>query len=490
MIVHPHTAAASITARIAASLLASQLVGLGGNALAQTGPWSEGEIVIRSQDVSSGLPAIFRVNPETGATALLSSPSGFGGWAGSMVFDSFREGMLCNMSLAPDNPFQYRLWLVSHDGSAAAMPGFTGNLRALCSTGDGRVFFIRHTAANQGPTTIEYFDAQNVLRTLMGLDGVTPFAADVEHLLYDAGTNALVGSSSAQWAATHCGAVGSSLYRIPLSPDGLRVGGPVTCTAIPTTLLFGDVMALDHLPDGKVLVVTATAFLGAPHAMLAVDPATLAVTTFAEPSQGDINGGFWSARLGKAVFHANSGSAWWEPDGLRTMGAGQSGFGAFLATSLALQTGGGFSPYENVTEVDVDGPACGGFSLPYGSGLSGANGFVPHLGAIGCPDLGSAFTLSIEAVVGDADGALFAGVASAAAPLLGGTFLVGGPVLLMIPVAVGGAAGVANAGSLAIPVLLTDPILAGVDIYLQCAFFDAAAVLGVSLTNGLRLKPN
>ena len=485
-----HHAPAPRTGALAATaLLAGAVLALVVPSAAQTGPWTDGEILVRTTLQPSGARAIVRVVPETGATAVLISPQYWGGWAGSTTFDSWRGGVLSNMSMPPDGTFLYRLWLVSHDGTSAAMPGFTGDLKALASAGDGRVFFIRFTGATQGPKPIEYFDALDVIQTLKQGDGVTPFEADVEHLLYHAPSNALIGSSSAQWAATYCTTALGSLYRIPLSADGLRVDGPMTCTSLPTSLLYGDIMSLDQLPDGNVLVTTASGFLGSPTLMLSLNPVTLSVAAWADPAQYDMNGGFWSARLGRAVIHANSGSAWWEPSGLRTFGPGQAGFGAYIATSLELPVGSGYSPVEIVTEVDVNGPACDGFQIPYGSGLAGAGAFVPLLGVIGCPDIGQLFSISINSVVGGASGVLFVGLAPGAVPFKGGTFLLAS-ALAQIPVTVGGTPGVANAGSLGIPALLSDPILGGVSLYLQAGFADVAAVQGVSLTNGLHLQGN
>jgi hypothetical protein len=125
------------------------------------------------------------------------------------------------------------------------LSSFTGNLRALATAGDGRVFFLRHTGATQGLTTVEYFDANDVIQALMQSDGVTPFQADVEHLVYHAPSNALIGSSS--WGGgTQCSPVGNSLYRFPLSADGLRVAGPVTCVSAPTRLIYGDLMGFSR----------------------------------------------------------------------------------------------------------------------------------------------------------------------------------------------------------------------------------------------------
>jgi hypothetical protein len=449
---------------------------------AQTGPWSDGELLVRTAAVGSLTPTIYRVVPETGATAVLTTFQASFGWTGAMVFDSYRGGLLSNMSLPPDASFIGRLWLVAHDGTAAAMPGFTGHVRALASAGDGRVFFIRHTGASQGPKTVEYFDAGNVIRTLKDTDGVSPFQIEVEHLLYHAPSNALIGSSSNWWSATDCAPAGDSLYRIPLSPDGLQVDGPVTCTS--TSALGGneDIVSLDHLPGGNVLVTMA--FTGGPY-LRSLNPVTLALTEWADPTFGDINGGVWSARLGRAVIHAGpAGPA--SSHGLRRFSGGQSGAGDLISTSIPISAGSGFSPVEILFEVDVNGPTCDGFQIAYGAGLAGKNAVVPLLGAIGCPDAGSLFTLSISSVVGGAVGGLFVGLQSAALPFKGGTLhLV--PLVAPFTIAVGGAPGVAGAGSLALPAVL-DASLIGIDLYLQAGFLDAAAVQGVSLTNGLRLQ--
>ncbi len=461
---------------------------LAATAPAQTGPWTDGELVLRSQLLPAGTPAIFRVLPESGATAVLTTAQSFGGWAGSMVFDSYRGGLLANLSLAPDAASVSRLWLVSHDGSASALPSLVGELRAMASTGDGRVFFIRHTGASQGPQTLEYFDANDVIRTLKQSDGITPFQADVEHLLYHAPSNALIGSSSAQWAATSCSPGSSSLYRIPLAPNGLRVLAPASCIAVPTSLVFGDIMALDQLPDGKVLVTSATAFPGAPHRLLSLDPVTLAVAAWAEPTQQDINGGLWSTRLGRAVIHANSGSAWWEPDGLRTFQPGASGFGGVLATSLALPAGGGFSPVEILTEVDLNGPACGGLFASYGAGLAGKGGFVPQLYGASCPDLGQSFSLHVGGALGSTVGLMALGAGASEVPIFGGLLLVN-PILTTLGFVTSGAPGQAGAGAAAkfFSTSASDPSLVGAAVWLQAGVLDSAAVQGFALTNGLKL---
>jgi hypothetical protein len=190
------------TMKLAALVLAAALLP---TAAAQTGPWTDGELIVFT--TINGFFKIVRTVPETGATAELATPLYPGGWAGAFAFDSHRGGLLANISLPPDNPFAFRLWFISHDGTAAAMPGFSGSLRALCSTGDGRIFFTRHIT---GPQTLEYFDAADQLRTLKAADGVTSFQIEVEHLVYDAPRNALIGSNSGWWSTTPCTATAAA----------------------------------------------------------------------------------------------------------------------------------------------------------------------------------------------------------------------------------------------------------------------------------------
>jgi hypothetical protein len=62
-------------------------------------------------------------------------------------------------------------------------------------------------------------------------------------------------------------------------------------------------------------------------------------------------------------------------------------------------------------------------------------------------------------------------------------------VLLALNVTIGGAAGVAGAGSLTLSAALPAiPALTGASFFLQAAFSDAAAVHAVSLTQGLQLE--
>jgi hypothetical protein len=123
---------------------------------------------------------------------------------------------------------------------------------------------------------------------------------------------------------------------------------------------------------------------------------------------------------------------------------------------------------------------------PYGSGLAGSGGFVPALWGVNGPASGN-YTIKIDGGLGGAAGLLVVGRAAAQLPFAGGTLwidLTQGFVLA--PVQLGGAAGVAGAGTLDLNGIdVRDWI--GTTLDLQGIFVDPGAVRGLSLTNGLEM---
>jgi hypothetical protein len=452
---------------------------LAGSAVAQSGPWKDGELLLYSAQYPSGAPTLYRVDPESGHGEVFVTDYYAPGFAGSSCFDSFRGGVLANISQPPDPYWWNRLWFFAQDGSKTAIGslGSQVNVRALCPIGDGRIYFVRHTSSWQGLTNLEYLDASDTPHTVMDASGAVPYQVDVERLIYHAPSNALIGTSSGWWATTDCAPSGDSLYRFQLSPDGTRVLSQ-TCTSIASS--NEELMGLDHMPGGKILLTIASGAFYPDEKLVTVDPVTLAVAPWAKPTYADINGGLWSERLGRAVIMDDKNNT------LRSFGAGEWSPGTLIPADFpAGDASSGYGPGQCLWEVDTNGAGCTGFSLSYGTGLAGKGGQVPTLGLVGCPDIGHVFSLNVNAVVGGAGGTLFVGLAPAAAPFKGGTFLVGA-VAVQLPIVVGGTPGVAGAGSLSLPALLSSPVLAGIQIYAQAGFSDADAVKGVSLTNGLR----
>lgn len=448
-------------------------------ALAQTGPFEDGELVVFTTKPGVGSFIVYRIDPATGQGATFFEPKYPGGWSGMCTFDSYRGTFLANVSMPPDGTFQYRVWSFASNGAATAIPNMNGSFRALCPTGDGRVFFMTHSGSvSTGP--VEYLDANDVRHTLLDASGSAPFVFPLEHMLYHAPSNSLIGSNSGWWANNDCSATACSFFRIPLSPDGTQVGGAITCNSYASN--NQELMAMDYLPGGKILATLADGSFSSYSKMITVDPVSLAISPWANPNVWDCNGAAWSSRIGKAITLDDS------TNNLRTVTAGLTGAAPILGTSVNVGDGSsGYSPFEYLWEIDLNGPGCLGYADAYGAGLAGTSAVVPQLGIGGCPELNKPITIVASQVVGAAPGVLGIAAAPASIPLFGGTLLVD-PSALMQPIFAAGTPGLGGAGQFTLPFTATDPSLVGASIYLQAGFLDVGAPQGVSLTNGLGIS--
>lgn len=240
------------------------------------------------------------------------------------------------------------------------------------------------------------------------------------------------------------------------------------------------------------------------------------------------NGSFVSFNLPYAIGPAGPRYAWIQDvngDGLLDASVGGFGFWTValrtpamvpgnLAASFAAPQSYGISAGA-VVDVDADGdldiissdasaigapvttagriarglrflPPSAGQVQQYGAPLSGTAGAEPLLGFAGVARINTVGTLNLTNGLGASAGILGLGVASAATPALGGTFHIA--PFLALPINLGGPAGSAGAGGLAIPVTLSSGSQ-GIDVFLQAGLADPAAPAGISLTSGLRLRP-
>ena len=457
---------------------------------AQGGGFTAGDMYLYSASVDApGGPAgpsvsgLVHVDLSAGTAHMLVPTTSQSQSAGSAVFDPYRQRILFDGTLAlPSEPV--RLWAVDAAGSLEALVTVNLSLSAFAPTGDGRVYF--RAAGSSSP--FRYLDANNDVQVLMDETGTLPFAVDgnanfdFRGMIYDAGTNALlIAPIGNEFCA---GGVLSriNVRKLPLSADGTRVVGPVTCAQFEVSASAESMAGFSRGPAGQIVLVVDTNSNNLEPRMLLVDPVTLDIVPFASNGHAfaaATNAGTWCSSLGKVVI-LDTGS-----DVLRAFAAGESGAGTILALDGSVSSTGGSA--EAVTLAEVPTSACSGAWMPYGEGLAGAGGLVPRFLGAGCPEVGGTFELSLDRAVGGANGVLFIGLSASAVPFKGGTFLVG-TVLVAAPLALGGASGIPGAGAFSSPASLpADPLLAGVDLFLQTGFVDAAAVQGVSLTKGLRM---
>lgn len=125
----------------------------------------------------------------------------------------------------------------------------------------------------------------------------------------------------------------------------------------------------------------------------------------------------------------------------------------------------------------------------YGQGAAGAGGRVPRLQAAGLPRIGNAgFALTCSNLLGGAPGLFLFSPTQARIPLPGGELLVDPDATLSVFRVALGVPGVAGGGVAPLPLPVpADPALAGARLYVQAAFFDSAAALGLSASAGLRI---
>ncbi len=456
-------------------------------ASAQAGGFHTGDVWESNDALAGQGSALTRIDPLTGVTtAMHASPSQNGG--GGLAWDGYRHRLLWRASVA-EKPGQHT-WLVDGAGQVSDT-GIPVQLGWFAPTGDGRIYCIENTGGPQYPVWI---DAANRHHRVLDAAGLLPYQlpagtfTSLRGLAYDAGTNAL-------YACSHLDCDGMShqqivMGKLALSADGTRVLGPPTCTSMDIGTGFDTPQALAHLPNGSLLV-TCVASQQVPAVplpnLLSYDPATSSFSTYALTGVQDqndpyiLNDGVYSSALGAALILDTF------KDHLRVFTQGSSGNGTVITpTGVGVSTVGGSSEAEQLAEISPT--ACSGAWVPYSLGLAGKGAFVPTLIGQGCPVPGGALTLKIADVVGGASGSLLVGLAPAAIPFKGGIFAVGA-LTLNLTIGVGGTSGVAGAGTLSLPAALPAlPMLSGVSVFLQCGFADAAAVKGVSLTQGLQLE--
>ncbi len=489
---------------LAALALPCALLALAMGSSAQGGGFHAGEVFIYGfgpQSPGYSGTGVLRLDPASGAGSVFAQTWNFFDYTGTMAFDPYRQRLLLSAAFTGFTPTPLNhLWALDGAGnlqnlSEAFYPAGAG-INDLAPTHDGRIYFSIDGMGS--PTPFHWLDAANQHHVLYDADGITPMLIDgtayysIDGMIHDPGTNALFVASITPAPGFPQGAV--NVRKLPLSPDGSRVVGPVgnatfEVSPLPWGATSGEApRGWSYGPDGKLVLIIHTIDDYVLPRMLLVDPVTSAISVWGSNGDGSPPSGFaWTTTTGGAYTSALDKVLvvdHWNVK-LRAYAQGSTGGpGTVITSSPASWGAGGY--YLNVTAVPPD--ACTGGWNAYGVGLKGAGNLVPTLTGAGCAEPGAALTLSVSNAVGGAGAALFVGLSQAALPFKGGTFHVGS-LLLTASFPLGGASGVAGAGSVSLPTLLPAiPALTGTSIFLQAGAADAAAVHGVSLTQGLQLE--
>ncbi len=466
-----------ITLRTRFLALAFTLVG-GLGASAQTGPYSHDELFVLTTPPGQSLHTLYRINPATGVgvpfvDSILPSYSD-GDW---IDFDAYRDAMVGFFAWEPLGVFQPRLFAISEDGELTDL-GFnsqTDKITGIAPTGDGRIYLQKKASG------LHVLDAFNVLHPVLDHNGVQ-FDLLFDQVHYDAASNSLIGASAFTQPASPCFEAGHFVvHRLPLTPNGLAMSGPISCNKYDVNA-GAWVMGLDPFPNGDLLLTLAGSSNITDDLMYRVSLPSLAISLWSATSLYALDGGVWNDTLARAILLDDISNE------LRTFSAGQTGPGVTLPVNVPVGDGTtGNSARNSMVDIEVSSAACTGSVIAFGERLEGTGGVEPKLGVVGCPVIAGSITFVVADALGQAGGILAMSAGTAPFPLVGGTFYVLPPFLVQLPLVTGGTQGVAGDGAALLP--LPTPAngnLVGVPFYAQAGIADAGAVSGFSLTNAVK----
>jgi hypothetical protein len=170
---------APLSAALAGLLLASA-------GMAQTGPFADGELIVRSRTLATNQVDLYRVNAATGHGVLLASDL-YTGYTGFdwLAYDSYRDGVLAYTSKHPlwASP---KLMLFRANGQETDLGFQSEILTCLAPTGDGRVYLRK-------AGVLHVLSAANQLAPVIDTSTGQPYNLPLEALIYDPGTQTLIG---------------------------------------------------------------------------------------------------------------------------------------------------------------------------------------------------------------------------------------------------------------------------------------------------------
>jgi len=276
----PRRAKAAIAAPLAAVLVTAAQPCLAAG-------FTEGDLFLITDDYLSFGPAVVRVDPVTGSHSLFKDLAISGGnQLQHLTYEPVRDVLVFR-----DNQPNSGLWFLDADGNLTQPQPGVATPRLLAARNDGLIYTLR------GASTYEYIDLSNVSHSLLGEDGVTPYAMpdslSFDTMIYDPGTNALILAKADHVSPKILCAdpLQTCIVKLPLDPTGTRVGGPAVGTQVNPNVTNQEdrVVGTGILPSGEVLIAVDTNTNGVEERLWLLDPQTMSTRLYAQ------NGGYTGA---------------------------------------------------------------------------------------------------------------------------------------------------------------------------------------------------
>jgi len=328
---------------------------------------------------------IRRVDPATGSTSPFVTFNGNGGiYVGGGAYDPFRDRIVVAGPQAPSGTLGTHV--IDAAGNWAQIhPHF---LQRLSPRGDGKIYGYRQGFAPAYVPRIHYLDLANAEQTLLDVGGVVPwgisgntsvFGDPIKAMIYEPNENALFLAFMGDNAAPSCSGTANfdiSVRKLPLTTDGTALRAAPSCAVFSVSSQAGDTetpLTFSHGPQGSLVLAVSTNSSGAKPRFLRVDPATMAVTTFATvgPYLGDIgfSGGAYCPTTGRVLLL--DGGA----DVFRAFAFGDSGGGAVLGSYGPAGFGTGPATFF-VTNPIGPGASLTADTFTVSAGLGGAQNYT------------------------------------------------------------------------------------------------------------------
>lgn len=208
----------------------------------------------------------------------------------------------------------------------------------LAPRGDGIIYLEFRSTGRLG-----YYDASDAFHDLLDEAGAAPFTLGAsrspEEMIYDPIGNAIIAFDGTGSALAQCpDPEKSCAFRIPLTPDGARVSGPLVSTQVEISPSGETVEGTSYGPGGGIFWVVDTNSNNREPRMQLFDPVTVTTSTYASngPYSGaaTTNAGVYDHARGQAVILDTL------RDSLRAFNQGEVGAGIFFGGELSSSGSG------------------------------------------------------------------------------------------------------------------------------------------------------